>query len=247
MPYIAVGNQSLQYKLRRSSRAKRLHLVFRDPDFEIVAPKGVLNQVALAFLLTQKRWMLRQHTKRQNRAQEMPSIWPSVFLAEETIPYRGESIRLHVKFGAKTSHTYHEDSKCLVLTIDHHKTCVHQVEAQVKALLKEWYHAKAKYLIDATISQYCPLLKRWPNGFTLKQQKTRWGSCGTNDRIHINWLLVCAPPGILEYVVVHELSHLWHRNHGKRFWKKVATVIPDYATYDRWLSKQGKLLLAERL
>lgn len=247
MPIICIDNHSLQYKLRRSLRAKRLHIVYREPAFEIVAPSGVLNQAALRFLFTQKHWMLRQHTKRQKEIDASRSVWPEAFLPNEPIPYRGEVFQLQLKYGRQSRPTLLAPHNSLIMQLDPRQISGDTLEQQVKRCLKDWYVDEARHLVEAAITRFAPFVKRWPTGFSIKQQKTRWGSCGTNNKIHINWLLVCAPPGVLEYVVVHELCHLWHRNHGKRFWKKVASVLPDYEIYDKWLTQPGRALLYKGL
>jgi predicted metal-dependent hydrolase len=106
-----------------------------------------------------------------------------------------------------------------------------------------WYQQEALGAIQQSIDYFCPRLGRWPRSVQLKQQKTRWGSCGISEKIYINWLLILAPPGVLEYVVAHELCHLFHRNHGKRFWAKVAQCYPGYEQHETWLGRHGQMLM----
>lgn len=109
--------------------------------------------------------------------------------------------------------------------------------------LEQWFQAQTYKIIDSVVQRVCPILDRWPTRIVLKQQKTCWGSCGINNAIHINWRLIFAPEGILEYVVVHELCHLLHRNHGIRFWKTVAKFFPDHVKARKWLRKEGNFLM----
>ena len=62
----------------------------------------------------------------------------------------------------------------------------------------------------------------------LSNARTRWGTCHPAGRVHLNWRLIQAPPGLIDYVVVHELAHLREPNHSPRFWTWVASVLPDY-------------------
>ena len=73
--------------------------------------------------------------------------------------------------------------------------------------------------------------------------KSRWGSCGPRNDINLNWLLAFAPPAVLEYVVVHELCHIRHRDHSARFWALVAQHLPGWAHERQWLKRQGGELL----
>ncbi len=66
-----------------------------------------------------------------------------------------------------------------------------------------------------------------PAAVTFRRARTRWGSCSSNDRISLNLYLVMLPPELAEYVVVHELAHIVHKNHSPAFWERVARHLPD--------------------
>ena len=74
---------------------------------------------------------------------------------------------------------------------------------------------------------------------TIREQKTRWGSCSSEKNLNFNWKLILAPPEVLDYVVVHELCHLKEINHSKAFWDEVGKVMPEYETYKLWLKENG--------
>ena len=77
---------------------------------------------------------------------------------------------------------------------------------------------------------------------TIRDQKTRWGSCSETGTLSFNWRLMLAPPEVLDYVVVHELCHLTHMNHGKEFWAKVASVDPEYKEHIKYLKEHEESL-----
>lgn len=75
---------------------------------------------------------------------------------------------------------------------------------------------------------------------TIRNQKTRWGSCSSKGSLNFNYKLFYMPEAILDYVVVHELSHLRHMNHSRDFWNEVGKYIPDYEERRKWLREHGR-------
>ncbi len=240
MPFIQVDTHSLPFKLRRSLRTKRLHMAYRDGEFEIVAPvKRIKNTEILQFIKSHLGWMLKQ-IKHSAKTPTM-SAWPENFLAQEEILFREKKLKLNVKFGLHNQAELVQDT--LRVMVPWHKITQETLELTIKKQVIAFYQLQARQAVEAALAHYCPQIGRWPREVQIKQQKTRWGSCGPTDKININWLLILAPIGVLEYVVVHELCHLFHRNHGVRFWTKVEKTMPHYQQYEKWLSRHGKALI----
>ena len=100
-----------------------------------------------------------------------------------------------------------------------------------KRLAKELLLKKCRYFAERMGVSYGTV--------TVREQKTRWGSCSAKGNLNFNWKLVLMPPGVLDYVVVHELAHRREMNHSAAFWKVVATWMPDYKKYRKWLRDNG--------
>ena len=77
---------------------------------------------------------------------------------------------------------------------------------------------------------------------SVRNQKSRWGSCSRKGTISLNWRLVQSPPFVLDYIILHELMHLRHMNHSTRYWREVQRVCPDYQNAERWLKQNAALL-----
>ena len=96
--------------------------------------------------------------------------------------------------------------------------------------LEKRYITAAKEYFPKRVAHFQQFTGGSYNRITIRDQKTRWGSCSARGTLSFNWRLMLAPPAILDYVVVHELCHLTHMNHSAAFWQNVESVYPDYRT-----------------
>ena len=82
---------------------------------------------------------------------------------------------------------------------------------------------------------------------SIRDQKTRWGSCSSEGNLSFNWRLILAPPDVLDYVVIHELCHRKEMNHSKEFWALVESLMPEYKERRKWLRENGNNLTLDAL
>jgi len=106
---------------------------------------------------------------------------------------------------------------------------------------------KAMTVIPERVAYYAPLVGVDYGRITIRNQKTRWGSCSSRGNLNFNCLLMLTPPEIIDYVVVHELCHRKEMNHSPMFWKEVGNVLPDYARRRKWLKENGGALITRML
>jgi len=99
--------------------------------------------------------------------------------------------------------------------------------------------------IPARVAHYAPLVGVTYGRITIRNQKTRWGSCSAKGNLNFNCLLMLTPPEIQDYVVIHELCHRKEMNHSPRFWAEVARLCPDYKAHRQWLKQHGQSLIAK--
>ena len=112
-------------------------------------------------------------------------------------------------------------------------------------VLEKRYRNAARERFAARTAFYHTLTGGQYSSITVRDQKTRWGSCSSRGTLSFNYRLIFAPPMVLDYVVVHELCHLTYMDHSKNFWTMVAQIMPAYKIYKRWLRDHGNELTLE--
>ena len=104
------------------------------------------------------------------------------------------------------------------------------------------YIETARSIFTQKAAYYARLIGVTYGRISIREQKTRWGSCSSRGTLSFNYRLIYGPAGPLDYVVVHELCHLTHMNHSKDFWDMVERIMPDYRIYKQWLREHGQEL-----
>ena len=117
-----------------------------------------------------------------------------------------------------------------------------QRREKIRVALIDWYREHAKEKINERVDKYKIKLDVEPNNVVVKKQKKRWGSCSNKNNLNFNWKIIMAPMSIVDYLVVHELTHLIHDNHSRDFWSTVAAIIPDIKEKKEWLKVNGRRL-----
>lgn len=97
--------------------------------------------------------------------------------------------------------------------------------------------------IPVRVKRYAPLIGVTANKVTIRNQKSRWGSCSSNGNLNFNCLLMLCPEDVRDYIVVHELCHRKEMNHSPRFWAQVEQILPDYKERQKWLKENGNMLI----
>ena len=117
-----------------------------------------------------------------------------------------------------------------------------EAAALVRERLITWFQEHAAQHLLARTIHYAKQLSLSPALVGIKNYRSCWGTCHSDGRIYYNWRVIAAPQNVVDYLVVHELCHLAHPNHSKRFWKLVATMIPDHKERRVWLKENGRSL-----
>ena len=233
----------LIYSLRRSERAKTTRIVVKPDKIEVVAPPKVSERQIKAFVTAQQDWIKAAVLRVSERSQAIASLAPTIYTAGVTVPYQGQQIPLQVNTSHRKSvqiqlHKEHG----FIANLPNNQTEVENSDS-IRQALTRWMKNQARQQACLFIDKHAPRLALFPRSLKIKTQKSRWGSCGPYNDLNINWLLMLAPPEVFEYVVVHELCHIKHKNHSQNFWQLVSKHLPDYQQQRRWLKQHGASLM----
>ena len=176
--------------------------------------------------------LVRQNLDRIASAHE--AMAAALQVLPNSLLYEGRRlmIRLH---SAGTSHITVSESELNVQT-------PYRDNREISAQIKRWLIKRALNEIRVYLDKWSPTVGISYGRVTVREQRTRWGSCSSRHNLNFNWKLIMAPRGAMEYVVVHELCHLIHLNHSRRFWEEVSERLPDYGIWKKWLKAHGQEL-----
>jgi predicted metal-dependent hydrolase len=231
-----LGSTRVAYALTRSAR-RSIGLSVGADGLAVRAPKWMGLQAIDAAVQAKANWILRKLQEGVERQSRLPQAiaWQD----GATLPYLGQTLQLQLDpahhlgapgpFGAcstnKVSGVAPELTPIVLpVSLPHSAT-----PAQIRDAAQAWLMRQARSNFEARLDHFAPLLGvRWKK-LTLSQANTRWGSARSDGSIRLNWRLMHFSQAIIDYVVVHELSHLREMNHSAQFWHTVATVLPDYS------------------
>lgn len=123
--------------------------------------------------------------------------------------------------------------------------CLHMPHKKINdgaRLLETWYRREALEIILPRVASYAESEGLSYRSVRINSARGRWGSCSSGGRLNFSWRLIQAPGEVVDYVVVHELAHLKHKNHSRKFWAEVAVMMPEYQMHEQWLKKNAHLL-----
>jgi predicted metal-dependent hydrolase len=217
------GPEELEITLRRSARARRLSLRVSglDGTVTLTLPPRVPPQEGLAFARERADWIAQVLA----RVPQVARVAPGVALPVEGVARRVEPApgRGPVRLA----------EGALVVPGD---------PAQAGVRLAAFLRALARDRLAVAVDRHAGALGRVPSSLTLRDTRSRWGSCTAAGGLMFNWRLVMAPPAVLDYVAAHEVAHLAEMNHSPRYWAVVARLLPGYEAPRRWLKAHGGAL-----
>jgi predicted metal-dependent hydrolase len=208
--------------------AKRMTLRVDPISRQVVinGPLRLSKRDALAFLTSSQNWI-------EARLSLLPDKAP--FAEGSAILFRGRETRLQRVAGRGAPIFLDGETPSLIIS-----GSAERFETRVRAALKAYAQNDALLYCD----QLSPRLGKAPKSLSLRDTRSRWGSCTSAGDVMVSWRLVGAPPKVFEYVVAHELAHLVEMNHSARFWNQVSALMPDWKPARAWLKAHGAALHA---
>ena len=233
--WTALGGRDVSYSVRVSSRAKRVRLeISKDRGLLVVIPKRFSLADVPNVLKGKSRWILRKLDYFDSqRASE-----PTHRLGDgDAVPYRGRSLALDICIRPGGRPMVRREKSLLRMVLPDHEPSV------VIKTLENWYRQEARRVVTQRVESFAGTFGSSYNKIYIRNQRTRWGSCSTHKNLSFNWRLVIMPPEVMDYVIIHELTHLEELNHSRHFWQLVEARCPGYRDYKSWLKEKGSSLM----
>ena len=228
---IAVGGGRLAYTLIQTNRQSVLFQALPEGQLRVYAPKymrlrdidDMVRQRSEELRGMQRQVDQRLETDRRNHP------------VTDGSPILVEGIRCALRLSAGDHVRAELCGDELRLTLPRPDS-----DSDVRAAIRATLSQRALERIRQRLDHYAPRVGRQPGRVTIREQKSRWGSCSSKGNLNFNWKLIMAPPQALDYVVIHELCHLYEFNHSPRFWSLLESQMPDYEVWKKWLKQHAE-------
>ena len=223
-----------EYTLRRSARRRTIEIQVRPDSIRVLAPSRVAQKRIDSFVVEKSAWIRIRQQELLHR-QSLLSV--SVVLEEGSqLPWLGEHFKLSVSDD--------ESQTCVQLLTDEIKLSLSKRIRKPKTeaiteQLERWYRDQSLQFFQQRVQHWSGLMGLVPSKVIVRSYRRKWGCCNSRSVVSFNWLLIMAPLDIIDYVIVHELSHLREMNHSSRFWLEVEKFYPDYREAKNWLNHKG--------
>lgn len=217
---ITLGQAQVSYELKRSERRRRVGLLVDDRGLIVMAP-GRSSDRHIDKVLQQSAGWIQKKLAHWQASAPPARQWRS----GERVDFLGGQLLLDVLPGAGRPLALLQDGGCLQIQVPDPAD-----GAAVRQALVHWYKRHALSHLPARVEHYARelRLRKLPR-FVLSGAATRWGSCNASREIRLNWRLMQAPAGVIDYVAAHEVAHILEMNHSPRFWQIVERLCPDHA------------------
>jgi predicted metal-dependent hydrolase len=218
----------MDFDIIRSRRKTIAVEITKEGGVLVRAPLKLARREVLAFVHQSSGWIARKLAQARVLQEERTA---RRFREGELFPYLGEQHCLRYVAGGEY---LRKENGEFLLGAD--------LSARAGDLFRTWYRARAREILEDRVAQFALRMGLTCRSVRITDAKERWGSCNAAGSLNFAWRLVMVPPPVIDYVIVHELSHLVEMNHSRRFWGRVGRILPDYAQRRKWLRENEHLL-----
>lgn len=218
---LQIGERILEYHLQRSQRAS-IGFLINQQGLRVSAPVRASIATIEAAIISKQRWIFSKLDLRAAQAAAKPSqdfAWQD----GAQLPYLGKTVTLRVKIGKAMPALLDTLENSLALSFAREPTT-----EKIQQRAQTWLQAQAEHEFTQRLQAFSLKMGVTYANLTLSQARTQWGSCTAQGNIRLNWRLIYFHPGLIDYVVVHELAHRIEMNHSSRFWALVEAQYPYY-------------------
>jgi len=220
----------------RSPRARNYRLtVRRDGTAVAVIPARGSVREAERFVEKHRDWLDRTRARQAKRPRGA-----DVWTLGTHVLWRGEMTLLRQASGGQGGDPAQVTRPQVCLAADVFR--VPTLEGDLRPTLEAHFARRAKIELPARAWELSALVRVEVKHVTVRNQRSRWGSCSAGGTISLNWRLVQTPEFVRDYIIHHELMHLREMNHSDRFWARVEEVCPGWREAERWIKRNGSLL-----
>ena len=234
---VRFGNTTIGYEVRRSERRRKTVQITMDGGgVQVAAPMTTPEEELRAIVRRRAPWILGRASG------EMLEAAPKRFVSGETLPYLGRNVRMIVDTGNVRSPEVRFDHWRFQVVVPEGLEGEKR-QQRIRRAIVGWYRDRAAERLPSVVERWWRRLGRGERSRVLvRDQRQRWESCAPDGTLRFNWRAVMVPSALVEYVVVHELAHLTHRNHSTDFWGLVAEALPDAQRRRQRLREAGRTL-----
>jgi len=227
------AHQSVAYSVRRSRRRKRTVALYVEPEghVRILAPARTHFSFIEKMLRQRADWISRRLA--EHRRREMNSA--RAFADGECVLYRGETHALRVVEDRARPQGCEIRNGCIEINLFDAPAEDTARREEVRLELLLWHKKQARRIFRERAEFWAHELGVKFRRLVLSNARRQWGSCSAHNDVRLNWRLILAPPDLLDYVIVHELCHVKHKNHSAQFWHMVDAAMPDWKARRRRL------------
>ncbi|MCJ2089278.1 M48 family metallopeptidase [Methylobacterium sp. E-005] len=227
--HLEVQHEGARFRiaLRRRPTARRITLRVSTATGEVVItlPSRTAVNTAQRFATSHAGWIAARLARLPERVAFAPGA---------SLPLRGEPHRVDLR-GTRGGVRVAPEAGEPVIAVG----CD---PAHVARRIRDFLTREARHDLAEAVERYAPRLGQRPVRMTLRDTRSRWGSCTARGELNFSWRLILAPPMVLDYLVAHEMAHLREMNHSPRFWTLLHDLCPNVDAAEAWLKRNGASL-----